>query len=438
MALLWVATVQSGMAVAKPSTLQQGLQAGAAETLLPVPRDTYLAGYGRDRKATGSHDPLMARVVLLSDADTTLAVVSADNIGLTRPDVQRIQQRSSVLLAAAGTQINPDHIIVSSTHTHAGPDVLGLWGKHALASGRDPALMTVWVEAIARLLVTAAEAREPVLLSAASAATPQAWVENRSEPGSLDDTLSTLTLVSAGSGATMASLTNYACHPTVLGPDNTLSSADWVSGFYQAMSASQPGVHLFLQGAIGGWVQPLQNTRTIEEARGYGRSLAAATLKLQQTAVVEADPQLDIATTTTHFELDNFGLRLLMWLGVMDRPTSSAGIPADLAWLRIGRTQLLTHPGETAPAYSIASRELLQSQDPVFILGLTQDALGYILRPEFFADDAPYPDAEYLTSVSLGVKTGPELMRSIGQLLRSQPATAAAPTPTDTAMETAR
>ena len=432
--VLWWGPGNLAMAAISNHHTATPLHAGAAAQPLQVPPGTFLAGYGRNRQTTGSHDPLLARATVLSDAEFTVALVAVDNIGLTRPDIQRVQQRSAELLLATGLPMNPDHIIVSSTHTHAGPDVMGLWGKHAWTSGRDPALLASWIETIAQVVSTAAKSRQPVHVRAASAPVPQAWVENRSEPDSLDNTLATLALVHAHSGEPIATLTNYACHPTVLGPDNTLSSADWVSGFYETMAANQTGVHLFLQGAIGGWVQPVQKDRTIQEARRYGHALAKATLALQQEATTESAPRLDIATATVHFEMDNFGFQLLMLLGVMERPTAPAGVPADIAWLRIGRSQFLTHPGETAPTYSVASRALLGSADPTFILGLTQDALGYILRPAFFEDDAPYPDAQYLTSVSLGAETGPTLMQALNTLVNGQRAadTPAAPTHTVT------
>ena len=77
----------------------------------------------------------------------------------------------------------------------------------------------------------------------------------------------------------------------------------------------------------------------------------------------------------------------------------------------------VTHPGETSPAYALASRALLDTEH-TFVLGLAQDAMGYILKPEYFADDAAYPHAEYLTSVSAGEATGPQLMAALERLLR--------------------
>ena len=43
---------------------------------------------------------------------------------------------------------------------------------------------------------------------------------------------------------------------TFLDAVHTVVSSDYVGAFYNSMSSQMPGEHLFLQGAIGGWVQP--------------------------------------------------------------------------------------------------------------------------------------------------------------------------------------
>jgi hypothetical protein len=54
-----------------------------------------------------------------------------------------------------------------------------------------------------------------------------------------------------------------------------------------------------------------------------------------------------------------------------------------------------------------------------FVLGLTGDALGYILKPEYFAPGAPIPSAEYLTATSIGPDVGPLTMENVAALVGS-------------------
>jgi hypothetical protein len=385
-------------------------RAGAASADVTPPVGTFLAGYGRNRRSTGKLDPLMLRVVVIDDGLTPLAIMTLDNIGLTRPDVQRIQGRIHEVVPV----IPPDQVIVSSTHTHAGPDVVGLWGESFWSSGRDENYLDGLLEIAAATTHLAWSARQPAQLRAATRKVPMPWVENRSEPGLLDQHLTTLALTNAA-GASIATLTNYACHPTVLGAENTSTSADYVHGFVNAMSAAQPGEHLFLQGAIGGWVQPLQGDRSHQTAISIGQQLAEGALELLADAEpVPAEP-IRFASASVDIPLANWGMRLLAFIGVMERDIDNGALRTSVARFTLGSVAFVTHPGETSPAYSLQSRQIIGGEH-VVVMGLTQDAMGYILKPDYFENTDAYPHADYLTSVSAGAEAGPRLMEAIQKL----------------------
>src|SRR5437762_3386288 len=52
-------------------------------------------------------------------------------------------------------------------------------------------------------------------------------------------------------GQTRAVLMNYACHPTVLGPDNLLASADFPGAAIDRIEAARGAFALFVNGAEG-------------------------------------------------------------------------------------------------------------------------------------------------------------------------------------------
>jgi hypothetical protein len=54
------------------------------------------------------------------------------------------------------------------------------------------------------------------------------------------------------------------------------------------------------------------------------------------------------------------------------------------------------------------------------VLGLALDALGYILKPEYFDAGAAFPSAEYLTATSLGPRTGPLLLDALESIVPSR------------------
>jgi len=392
---------------------------GAAVGIVTPPAGSYLAGYGRDRRAESRHDDLYARAVVIQAQHEAVAIVVIDCIGLLYPDVQRIRARAVALLD--GEVLAPERIIVTSTHTHAGPDVAGLWGGHIFSSGRDEAYIDHLVETAAQQIVQAVAALQPALMKAGSATAVFSWVENRSEPGLLDNRISVVQFVD-DAGNSIATLTNYPCHPTVLGPDNHQISADYVGGFYQFMDSSLGGVNLFLQGAIGGWVQPLQGDRSFALAREYGELLGEVSSAVLLEAERIAQPAISFASTTFDIPLRNFGFRLLMFIGVLDRQMFDGGLRTEVAWFSVGGVQIATHPGETSPAYSIATRNLMGNPRHSMVLGLGLDALGYILKPEFFTDPESYPHADYLTTVSVGPAAAPRLMQALQTIVpQTQP-----------------
>ena len=112
------------------SSAEPTLQAGFAEVDITPKvgdRPVYLAGFGKDRKATGVHDPLMARAVVLRHGEEKIAWVSLDLVCFFHANVAAVRDR------LPGFR----HVLVISTHNHEGPDTLGLWGP-GFKSGVDP------------------------------------------------------------------------------------------------------------------------------------------------------------------------------------------------------------------------------------------------------------------------------------------------------------
>ncbi|MEQ8911639.1 MAG: hypothetical protein RIE03_05055 [Pseudomonadales bacterium] len=392
------------------------LWAGAASTTVsPAPGD-FIAGDARNRRFTGVHDPLYARALYLSDGATALALVVVDNIGLTNPDIERMRRRAADLVGDPG--LPPQRVIVSSTHTHSGPDVVGLWGEHELSSGRDPAYVDALVDAVAAQVAAAAAARRPVTARVASGDHDLAWVQNVTEPGLLDRRVTVLQF-RAEDGATVATLTNFACHPTVLDAVFDQVSSDYVAGFYQRMEERLGGEHLFLQGAIGGWVQPDKTGRGVALAERYGAAVAETALALMGSARAVAAPAIRFASKRFEIPLENAGFTALLDAGVLERPLRDGHLETEAAWFAVGEVEFVTHPGETSPAHSLASRALLGAEHSM-VLGLTLDALGYILKPEYFDAGAAFPSADYLTATSVGPEAAPRLMATLEALARQR------------------
>src|SRR5207302_8305852 len=115
-------------------------------------RPVYLAGYRMNRKAADVHDPLFARTVVLASGPEKIAIVSVDLVGLQYPTVKAIRAKLPDL----------KYVLVSSTHNHEGPDVIGIWGRGPLHRGVDEAYLDLVAERVADCVRQAAGKLEPV------------------------------------------------------------------------------------------------------------------------------------------------------------------------------------------------------------------------------------------------------------------------------------
>ena len=229
------------------------LKAGASSEVINPSPGSFIAGHSHNRKFTGVHDNLYAKAVVVESDTNALAILTVDCIGLMYPQLQTIRRKVSAMLDRRS--FDASHIILSSTHTHAGPDVVGLWGPDILHSGVDTAYIQFLTDVAATQVVKAWHSRESVTAEYAVTTHGDGWVQNISEPAELDRSVTVLRFRNA-KGNVVASMTNFACHPTFVDAVHDKISADYVGGLYSKLDEKWGGVNLFLQGSIGGWVQP--------------------------------------------------------------------------------------------------------------------------------------------------------------------------------------
>ncbi len=218
-------------------------RAGAAETIITPPVGARLDGYGGPdggQISTAVHDDLHARAIVLDDGDTTAAIVACDLIAIDR----RLSEPIRALVYDA-TGIAPDHIMVSATHTHQGPQGIG--------AHRDPAPREAMARRIADAVVAAHRAMRPAVLKAGVGRVDSVSQNRRHPDGPRDDAVNVLLFDSPDPrDSPVASIVNFACHATVMYGTNTEISADYpgyASTTVNKVLGDAPA--LFLQGACG-------------------------------------------------------------------------------------------------------------------------------------------------------------------------------------------
>jgi hypothetical protein len=393
------------------STAQDFLAGAATRTINPEKDSLYLAGGKANRLFIDVHDNLYVKAIVLSNSNNNLTILTFDCIGLLYPQLQEIRAKIKMELPT----INAEHIVMSSTHTHAGPDVVGIWGKDLAHSGVNDKHMQLIVDRAVEAIKEATEARKPVSISYGTGSFGEDWVKNISEPSELDRSVSIIKF-SDSKGKNIAMLTNFACHPTIMDDASTAASSDYVWGYYKYLDSAQGGVNMFLQGAIGGWVQPEGVPHTYDYANYYGSSLGKYAYELKKNK--STSKNIFFTSAKVNFPLANPSFQMLSKAGIIKRDFGKT-VSSEIAYFTIGDACFATHPGETSPALSLATKSLMDNKGPKFILGLSQDALGYIVKPSFFVISNKIPHSEYLTGMSIGPATMGIIFSTLQMLIKN-------------------
>src|SRR5262245_6142755 len=249
----------------KPEPLQAGF--GEADLTPPVGgkhKPVFLAGFGHNRLATGVHDPLLARAVVLAHGGRRIAVVSVDVVGLFHPFVEKVR------LAL------PDYayVLVTSTHNHEGPDTLGLWGATPFQSGIDADYMKRVEDGIVAAVQAASKTLRPVEVKIGTASDGSLLHDGR-EPYIKHDELVALEFVEPGTKKTAGLVVQWNCHPETLSSKNTLISADFVGYTVKHLHERYRCPVVYLTGTVGGLMTSLH----VEVKDDAGKLLADGTFE---------------------------------------------------------------------------------------------------------------------------------------------------------------
>ncbi len=194
-----------------------------------------LYGYGaRKDNSTGVHDPLYARTMLLKTGQAAWSLTVLDLVGINAATVNEIRR-----IAAAATGLQPQAIMVSCIHTHAGPSVgdTGNWD-------RPPA------EIIAEGIIAAWKNLQPARLGVSAGFLYGYHVNRRWMERPVDPSVNVVRFDDL-QGKPIGVAANFGLHPVVLGYDNFRISADYVGVARRVVEADLGCPCVFANGAAG-------------------------------------------------------------------------------------------------------------------------------------------------------------------------------------------
>jgi hypothetical protein len=460
----WIMALVLGGLLSTTAAAEAPLQAGFGEAditpKLVVGKPVYLAGFGANRKATAVLDPLAVRAVVLRDGNKTIAIACADVVGLFLPSVERIRKELTGF----------DYVLISSTHSHHGPDTMGLWGPSPFASGVDPEYLRRVESAAARAIRDAEKSLRPVTAHLGTISAPDLLHDSR-PPIVLHDTLVAIQFRDRATAVIRGIVVQWNCHPETLDSKNTRVSSDFVGTAVQELRTKYACPVVYLTGTVGGLMtsmhvdlkdeqgQQLQEG-SVEKMRAYGRAFARRAGEALAAAKPAKLTPFAIRSRSIALPADNRRFALAKSLGVLDRPMERwtgdvnqpitpqieigkdrGAIRTEVAYLRLGELDVAVVPGEIYPELVLG--KVQDPPDPAadfpdapiepsiygqlagpyrMIVGLGNDELGYILPKRQWDEKPPFTygqtKAPYGEVNSLGPDTGPLLCQVFKELTK--------------------
>ena len=387
------------------------LTAGVARRVISPPKGIFLIGYGdRSKGNTGVHDDLTATALVLESGGVRVALVALDILTINEFVVDRVRAR-----------LAPTEVILCCSHTHSGPI--------AYANEKSPRKNREYINSLVENIVAAVDEAQAKLqpvrleysLGEASVGInrrermPDGHMEiGRNPAGARDNSLQVVSVFSQ-SGERLATVVNYACHGTVLGPANLLVSADWIGAMRPRVESELGGLTLFLQGAAAN-INPdmyWEDGRAFEKAAEQGHAVAEA---VQDAVRSESEPvaeaPLEIVRveawlpTETRAETPrppkNYGKPLLSlakmpgfmaifadlllnqrypWRSVIEAVDGFWSVPMRINAVRIGSLALLTFAAETFTEIGMKVKAASPAQHTLFA-SVSDGCISYLHTAE--------------------------------------------------------
>ncbi|MGE3808842.1 MAG: neutral/alkaline non-lysosomal ceramidase N-terminal domain-containing protein [Gemmataceae bacterium] len=267
---------------------QSRVRFGLAQGDITPPAGIYhrMWGAATHDRSTGIHRPLAACAVALqpeSQQEPPLFLIAVDHCLL------REKEMNDLLTTVSGAaEVPRDRLLVAFSHTHAAGLMEESRGQLPGGELIAPYLKEV-AQTVAKLVRAARGQLEPALISYGKGRCDLArqrdfwdegskqWVCGYNPAGASDDTV-LVARVASKTGKTLATLVNYACHPTTLAWENTLVSPDYVGALREVVEGATQAPCVFLQGASGDLGPRHGFVGDVGVAERNGRQLAHAVL----------------------------------------------------------------------------------------------------------------------------------------------------------------
>ncbi|MGE0867313.1 MAG: neutral/alkaline non-lysosomal ceramidase N-terminal domain-containing protein [Kofleriaceae bacterium] len=398
------------------------LTAGFSKVCISPPVGTAMAGYAaRQGGSEGTHDDIFVRSLVLEADGKAMALVSVDVLALSAELIAELRQRIE-----RRTSIPRTNILIAATHTHAAPVTITTFCNPD--EPLDPATMDQLTSAVEQACARAWSERFPARVGVGAGRVTDISNNRRTPDRRPVDEAVGLIRIDDQAGRTRAVVVHYACHPTVLGPDNRRISGDFPAFAIERIehALGPDTMAMYLNGTQGnlsvGHASELSAIgiitpgRTFERARELGFKLGDAALAALPAIDARSSIALDVVTWPCPLPLKTYPSPAHTATALADAETALSRAPTDevarkkserlyasidhfyareaarfqdgvfpveLVGLRIGDAVFVGVPAEVFVELGLQIKQ--RARHPVFIVGLANGYIGYLPTAESYA-----------------------------------------------------
>ncbi|MCP4610193.1 MAG: hypothetical protein GY845_15905 [Planctomycetes bacterium] len=416
------------------------LRAGSAKVNITPPLGLKLIG-SKGYPSDSILDDLYAKALVLSDGETTLAIVSLDLLYSPLDDITNPVRK--IIKEKIG--IPAENILICATHTHSGPEVFRrsklLPEKQTNVDDIDQAYLNSLINKIAGSVSIAYDKMQDVKIGAAKGDLPEIIFNRRPRKpdGKVEmaftlpvEVTATRKIVRDGEGGVkvtftvpdkelefgpvdpdvcvlrvedmdggiVASLVNFGCHPVSIYPHlNNAISADYPAYTTKVVGQSEGGICLYALGLAGNIV-PIQ--RGVEPRKQIGKAIGGEAVRRLQFVATSGDVTLKALKKDVRFPTKKTSS------SEETKGDDTAGyITSEIQVLRLGEVYILGLPGEVLVEVGLEIKRRA-GVEKLFVISICNDSVGYVCQRE------AYEEGGYESG------TGTNLAKGAGEIMVSE------------------
>jgi len=372
-----------------------GLKGGTAKANITPPVGVCWAF--DDKEMVDVENDLFAKALVLDDGKNRIALISTDLLWVPGEITSEIRS-----LIHQNTGIPEQNILVCATHTHYVPNI---WSKHVSKSPVCIPYVRTFIKKAAGTVIAACNDMKDISIGFTKGQLPEIIYNRRTKNtegkvemsfvlqenskklsfGPIDPEVGIIR-VNNSEGSILASLINFACHPTSggYGDLSYVISTDYPGYATKVIEDIEGGTCLFTLGAAGDIVVVERGEKQRKQA---GKALGAEALKKLQNVKTTNNNTIKVQRKLISLPLKTEKPQD----GIIKNNPGEKDITTEIQAFAIGDIYILGLPGEILVEIGLEIKRRFKGKK-LLIISISNDAIGYVCHCDAYREGGYEPD----------------------------------------------